>query len=580
MRHSRLQTLVLAAAAIVLSAPCVACLATAQAVSTAAAKSASAAAVQSASVPPPSGLPGYWAETSCSEGEETANTEGWQAGTTGGYPSGYFSINTCSDLHGSLLLRDEGTLDTQADSGPTYIYKAPANSTIAGGVLEVSATTFPEGYADITSTPGSSTIYTCTGCQHSPIEPSPLPESTSGSTGLLASAICLRPEGKACSNHNTNAELAITSATIVLHHESTPTGSGFGGSLLEDPTSGNANLAFTAQEENGPGVYRVSALLDGQVLWAATPNLNDGECVAYGSYHGALNFRWRQPCPQETAANIEIPTASIANGQHQLKVEVEDAAGNTSVVYEHAITIANDPAAVLGVTAPVRGPANGTPASESAILTAQWKGKSGKSGKESANRLTSAYGRSHVVTGKLTNTSGTPIVDALIEANQKPSSLGAIASSLASTHTATDGSFMIHVPSGASSSIQLVYRSHLGDAQPAATQTLTLQVPASIHLEVSPHVTSVGRTIILSGKLAGPIPPGGKQVLFEAHAVGGGGSWIEFHNATVDAHGHFRATHRFTFPGPAHYQFRVVCVREADFPFLTGISNVVHVRER
>jgi hypothetical protein len=105
-----------------------------------------------------------------------------------------------------------------------------------------------------------------------------------------------------------------------------------------------------------------------------------------------------------------------------------------------------------------------------------------------------------------------------------------------------------------------------------------LQVPASLHLTVSPHVTSIGHTIILGGKLAGPIPPGGKKVLFEARVIGG--PWIEFHNATVNAHGRFRATHRFTFPGPISYQFRVVCEREADFPFLAGNSNVVRVRER
>src|ERR1039458_6052456 len=85
---------------------------------------------------------------------------------------------------------------------------------------------------------------------------------------------------------------------------------------------------------------------------------------------------------------------------------------------------------------------------------------------------------------------------ALIEASQKPSSLGAIASSLAGAHTSPQGDFAISVPrSSSSTSIQLAYRSHLGDATPAATRTLTLQVPASIHLTVSPHVTSVGRMI-------------------------------------------------------------------------------------
>jgi hypothetical protein len=222
--------------------------------------------------------------------------------------------------------------------------------------------------------------------------------------------------------------------------------------------------------------------------------------------------------------------------------------------------------------APVRGPANGTPASESATLTGQWKG-------QSASRLKSVYGRSHEITGKLTTSAGIPIADALIEASQKPDSLGAAASAMSSAHTSPQGTFTIGVPGTTpSTSIQLAYRSHLGDAAPVATRTLTLGLPASIHLTVSPHITSVGHTIVLGGQLAGPIPPGGKKVLFEARVSGG--SWIEFHNATVDSHGRFHATHHFTFPGPVRYQFRVVCEHEADFPFLTGTSNVVHVRER
>lgn len=258
-------------------------------------------------------------------------------------------------------------------------------------------------------------------------------------------------------------------------------------------------------------------------------------------------------------------------------MELEDAAGDVSTVYSGTVITANHLVSTIlqPAPAPVRGPANGTPASESATLTGQWKGESGKS----ASRLTSVYGRSHEIVGRLTTTAGAPIAGALIEASQKPSSLGAIASSLAGAHTSPQGDFAISVPrSSSSTSIQLAYRSHLGDATPATTRTLTLQVPASIHLTVSPHVTSVGRMIVLRGKLAGAIPPGGKKVLFEARVPGG--SWIEFHNATVDAHGRFRATHRFTFPGPVRYQFRVVCEREADFPFLAGNSNVVHVRER
>jgi hypothetical protein len=298
-------------------------------------------------------------------------------------------------------------------------------------------------------------------------------------------------------------------------------------------------------------------------------------------------FESAQPCPQTTGVSAEIPTTSISNGQHKITVTVEDAAGNTSVVYEHTITIANQTTlptspvstpttasiapALTAPAAPSRGPTNGDPASESARLAAHWTNTS-------ASRLISSYGHSEQITGELTDSAGTPIAGATIEVSRQPSSLGAVASAMAATQTGSDGIFTIHVSSNASSSIQLAYRSHLGDIQPAASTALSLQVPASLHLTVAPHVTSVGHTIVLTGTLAGPIPPGGKQVIFEARATGG--SWLEFHSATARPTGGFRVTHRFALPGPERYEFRAISRYEADFPFLAGTSNVVRVRER
>ncbi len=46
------------------------------------------------------------------------------------------------------------------------------------------------------------------------------------------------------------------------------------------------------------------------------------------------------------------------------------------------------------------------------------------------------------------------------------------------------------------------------------------------------------------------------------------------------AHGRFGFLYRFRLPGPARYQFRVLCEPEADFPFAAGASNVVGVFER
>ena len=47
-----------------------------------------------------------------------------------------------------------------------------------------------------------------------------------------------------------------------------------------------------------------------------------------------------------------------------------------------------------------------------------------------------------------------------------------------------------------------------------------------------------------------------------------------------ESRGRFRARYRFKFPGPAEYQFRVLCEVESDYPFATGTSNIVGVRER
>jgi hypothetical protein len=533
--------------------------------------------------PTHSGKAGYWTQTSCSEGDEVAFTEGWRTESAGGYPTISGDVDTCLELGGAIDMRDEGYSDSTPGSGPMFIYETPPVSYIAGGVLKVRLKA-PHGEVYITTPEDKLSVenelLNCsTLCANT--EERTINITHTGGWQLFASATCLPESGDSACPKTTDAELAITSATIMLKNESTPTASGFAGSLASTtPVSGTATLTFNAQDKQGPGVYRVVARIDGREMVSETPNANEGKCAANGTYYGTLNFRWRQPCPQETAASIEIPTTSIVAGQHKLEVEVEDAAGHTAIVYEHTITVGGEPAAsVLPIStpalvspAPVRGPANGTPASENAVLTAHWQGASTAS-------LKSAYGRSHVVIGKLTNTSGIPIVGALIEVSQKPSSLGASASSLASTHTGTDGSFTIHVPSDASSSIQLAYRSHLGDAQPAATHTLTLQVPASVHLTVAPHVSSIYHTIVFTGMVHGaPIPPGGKQLVLEARSPGH--EWIQFDTLATDANGHYRASYRFKFAGPIAYQFRVVCKHEADFPFLAGSSNVVRVWER
>ena len=45
--------------------------------------------------------------------------------------------------------------------------------------------------------------------------------------------------------------------------------------------------------------------------------------------------------PQDVSVDVPINTTRFSNGSHQLKVTVQDAAGNTAVVYDGTISIAN-----------------------------------------------------------------------------------------------------------------------------------------------------------------------------------------------------------------------------------------------
>ncbi len=258
-----------------------------------------------------------------------------------------------------------------------------------------------------------------------------LPITASGASELWETAYCFENTEGICpaedfNEHEGNgheaAEVNITSAQIVLSTSAAPAGSGFSGTLLGGPVTGTGTLNFKATDP-GPGVYQARAKIDGQQLWAATPNLNEGKCVSTGSLEGVRAFDYAQPCPPETAVHAEINTAGLPDGTHALTVEVEDAAGNVATVYAGTLSTLNHLVSTIlqpaPAPAPVRGPANGTPASENAILTAHWQ-------EASTASLKSAYGRSHEVTGKLTTTTGVPIVGALIEVSQKPSSLGAM----------------------------------------------------------------------------------------------------------------------------------------------------------
>ncbi len=538
--------------------------------------------VQPTSEPAPSGHPGYWAQTSCSEGNEIAFTEGWRTESAGGYPNPTVNgdIDTCLELGGAMEMRDEGYSDSTPESGPMFIYETPPVSYIAGGVLKVRLKA-PHGKVYIT-TPADelsfeNELLNCsTLCANT--EERTINITHAGGWQLFAGATCLPESGDSACPKARDAELAIISATIMLKNESTPTASGFAGSLAGSaPVSGSASLAFNAQDTQGPGVYRVVAQIDEQTVWSGTPNLNEGKCVANGTYYKALNFRWRQPCPQETGVSLEVSTSSISNGQHHLAVDVEDAAGHVSTVYQKTITVTNQLASTTGppitssvpsaaaTVVPERGPCNGSPCDEAAKLATT---------AHEASALTRALGHSAVtLSGRLTSPTGVPVKDAQVKLLQQINGSSTVTQA-ASTTTGADGSWSIKAPAGPSRLLQVAFYSHSLDTMPASTLDFHENVQGAVSMH-APRLARLGRTVVFTGQLAGGyVPAGGESVQIEIFY---GGRWRTIEVLPTNSKGRWAYKYVFSLGVGVSYLFRAATVPNAGYPFLSTHSKPVRV---
>jgi hypothetical protein len=438
---------------------------------------------------------------------------------------------------------------------------------------------------------------------------------------LIGSSVC--PNGGGDENGNA-AVVELFAADLILNDEAPPTVEEVKGPLTEASTvSGTTDIALTAGD-GASGVYEAVFQVDGATVQKTVLDTNGGHCHDVGeTTDGLPAFLYTRPCAATASADVPFDTTGLSDGSHHVVVSVSDAAGNTTPALDRQVTVANHTSSPgggeqpggggagsgqqpggsgangqpgggsptgtgsgtlsgpsLGATgaaaspgaAPERGAPNGNGASDQATLTARWKG--------AGVHLKSAYGRPHTLEGRLSAPSGTPIAGASVTVSDLPSAAGAHASGLPALRTDAAGRFTLHLPrTMTSAALGLAYRSHLADTTPVASSTLTLAVTPTLQLHVTPTQSAIGHTIYFKGRvLGGAIPPGGKQLVLEAHSPGN--PWIQFNTIRTTPQGAFRASYRFHLPGPVPYTFRVISHYEADYPFLAGTSNVVGVLER
>jgi hypothetical protein len=529
---------------------------------------------------------------------ESAPADGW-SGSKSGAES--FAEDTCAQPGGALVAALRGDTERTANADiATWAFGAPAGEAIAAGTLwragdadgGAAINAFYEFWFAGPNDPAN-TFGECVGGSTCPTGLGNVAQLLAGENRLVVptanlgshlyvNASCGGVSEYKCPDDpgDPNGYAAVVylyAADLTLEQSAGPSASDVTGELASAPAvAGTSDVAFSASDP-GSGVYEAVFSVDGQVVQSTVIDEDGGRCRNVGQTSDGLSaFLYVQPCPASVSADVGLDTTKLADGAHHLVVSVIDAAGNAATVLDREITVANPaaagPAGSAGsATGP--GPANGTNASAQAALSVSWNG----TGRQ---RLTSVYGRAQTVVGRLTGAGGVPIAGAQIGLLATPAYADARTSAMPSPHTGADGRFSIHLPRGVSScTLHISYRSHLGDALAAVTRTLVLSVRAGVSLSIVPRTASVGRSIRFSGRLPGaPIPAGGKPLVLEARSPGG--TWLEFDVVRTDTRGRYHASYRFKFPGPARYQFRVLCEAEADYPYATGSSQVVGVRER
>jgi hypothetical protein len=530
---------------------------------------------------------GSWMEVSCvNPSQSAAPSEGWSSFAGGG---GFGSNNGTGCGPGSPMY---AILSTDAavgvGSNETLQYTPPGGSKLIGGSVDVSL--YADGFGqDASGTAvayspefaynGSNVFFQCaaglTPCANGTNDFAGvlgLPSNRGGN--LYLSAGCGGDAGQACAEGGSEGAWSLVRlwwANLLLANEATPSASGVGGTLLSPNVAGTAELTLAAADPGGPGVYLVIVQIDGKTVYSGTPNSNGGKCAAVGTSGSALMFDYSQPCRTSESVDLPINTTTIPNGQHTLKVLVQDAAGNSAVGYDGTISTKQPSNNSLGA---LPGPGTTAGSSPAAVANGATASRTARLNLGVKHRITRTYAhRALRATGRLLDGQGHPIAGAALDVLQQVSGSPSLAV-IGHAKTRANGTFAAAVPGGPNRTVEIAYRAFSTDASYAATAKIAEAVNAGVKLSVSPHRTDSEGTITLSGHVLGPVPAQGVAVELLVHYRG---RWEPFRVPQTDSRGRFEVVYQFQ-GGIGHFPFRAsVLGGQTGFPFAHGESRAVDV---
>lgn len=264
---------------------------------------------------------------------------GWQAGSTA---SNYRTIDQCSSDFGSAFLAAEATGAYSMPFGThaVWTFVAPpatavhdfrvwwAGSTASelGGAAAKARLDWGADALEYNHTPFGNPL--------SAFDPVNLVEREAlDEPSFYAFVACNRPDG-CTGDGNASHRIAwfrIYKSEVGLRDVTPPSGSASGGSLAELVWAGSESFGVSGSDAGG-GVYRVLVDVDGEVVHPSTIDSGEGRCADADPGDGdPYEFVDVRPCPAQASGEVLLNTTAIADGEHTVKIWVEDAAGNRAL---------------------------------------------------------------------------------------------------------------------------------------------------------------------------------------------------------------------------------------------------------
>jgi hypothetical protein len=376
-----------------------------------------------------------------------------------------------------------------------------------------------------------------------------------------------------------SASMDIASFRAEIRDGLAPAATAASGTMTTAGIHTGKETARFAAADVGVGLFRAIAearpRFEGPWLQMKETVLGPSSCRPLGETSYLYEFDTPQPCPGTLSEiSLTMDNDRLPPGRHDVRVVVEDAAGNRTVVYHpKEYEVGASPPAIVPAGAPG---ANGTGASRVAQIRITVPGTS---------RVPSSG--PFRLAGRLRDAESNPIGGATLSVQSRPylPKAGIAAGEWVNVGTAvTDakGVFRARLPAGPSRAIRVTYQAYVNDPHPAAIATTEVSVPAQVSVNVKRSRIRNGSSVVVRGRVAGPLPSGGALVALEAREPG---RWVPVATTRrwvkTSPAGAFTLRYRFrrTFT-PTTYRFRVVVSEDSDFQYARGVSRSISVRVR